>query len=63
MAILSRDTPAIMFLDITMPGVDGFEVLASLRREPRLAKVPVSIVTADDQPQTTKHAMDEGAIW
>ncbi len=44
-----------------MPGADGFEVLAYLRREPRLAKVPVIIGTSDDQPQTSKRAMDEGA--
>ncbi|HEX7541269.1 MAG TPA: response regulator [Anaerolineales bacterium] len=25
MAILSRDTPAIVFLDINLPGADGFE--------------------------------------
>jgi len=61
MAILSGDTPAIVFLDINMPGVDGFEVLAYLRREPRLAKVTVIIVTSDDQSQTSKRAMDEGA--
>ncbi len=61
MAVLGRDTPAIVFLDINMPGVDGFEVLAYLRREPRLAKIPVIIVTSDDQPETTKRAMDEGA--
>ncbi|MBE3038509.1 MAG: response regulator [Chloroflexi bacterium] len=44
-----------------MPGADGFEVLAYLWREPRLAKVPVIIGTSDDQPQTSKRAMDEGA--
>ena len=44
-----------------MPGADGFEVLAYLRREPHLAKVPVIIVTSDDQPQTSKRAMDGGA--
>jgi PleD family two-component response regulator len=61
MAVLSKDTPAIVFLDINMPDVDGFEVLAYLRREPRLVKVPVIIATSDDQPQTSKRAMDEGA--
>ncbi len=61
MATLSKETPAIVFLDINMPGVDGFEVLGYLRREPRLAKVPVVIVTSDDQPQTSKRAMDGGA--
>ena len=40
-----------------MPGVDGFEVLAYLRREPRLAGLPVIIVTSDDQPETAQRAL------
>jgi|GEM_PF-4449699 len=43
-----------------MPGVDGFKVLAYLSRESRLAKGPVIIDTSDDQPQTSKRALDEG---
>jgi len=59
--ILGELTPNIVFLDINMPGVDGFEVLAYLRREPRLAGVPVIIVTSDDQPETTQRAYAGGA--
>jgi PleD family two-component response regulator len=61
MAILSSETPAVVFLDINMPGVDGFEVLGYLRREPRLAKIPVVIVSSDDQPETYARAMKSGA--
>jgi PleD family two-component response regulator len=61
MAILRELTPNIIFLDINMPGVDGFEVLAYLKREPRLAGIPVVIVTSDDQPETSKKAMTGGA--
>ena len=61
MAILRELTPNIIFLDINMPGVDGFEVLAYLKREPRLAGIPVVIVTSDDQPETSKKAMNGGA--
>jgi chemosensory pili system protein ChpA (sensor histidine kinase/response regulator) len=59
--ILGEMTPNIVFLDINMPGVDGFEVLAYLRREPRLAGIPVIIVTSDDQPETAKRALAGGA--
>jgi chemosensory pili system protein ChpA (sensor histidine kinase/response regulator) len=61
MAILRELTPNVVFLDINMPGVDGFEVLAYLRREPRLANIPVIIVTSDDQPETTTRAIAGGA--
>jgi PleD family two-component response regulator len=61
MKILGEVTPNIIFLDINMPGVDGFEVLSYLRREPRLSGLPVIVVTSDDQPETTQHALAGGA--
>ncbi len=61
MAILEEAIPQIIFLDINMPGVNGFEVLSFLKREPRLEKVPVVIVTSDDQPETAKRALRGGA--
>ena len=54
-------TPRLILLDISMPGVDGLEVLAYLRREPRLAPVPVVVITSDDQPETRRRVMIGGA--
>ncbi len=59
---INEAMPDIIFLDLNMPGVDGFEVLAYLRREPRLAHIPVIVVTLDDQPQTIKRARQRGAL-
>jgi len=59
--LLQTLTPSLILLDINMPGVDGLEVLSFLRREPRLATVPVIVVTSDDQPETKKRVMDGGA--
>jgi CheY-like chemotaxis protein len=61
MVLLGDVVPRIVFLDINMPGVNGFEVLGFLKREPRLAGVPVIIVTSDDQPETARRALDGGA--
>lgn len=61
MQILEEFIPDIIFLDINMPGVNGFEVLGFLKREPRLMKVPVIIVTSDDQAETARKATDGGA--
>ncbi|HXF85815.1 MAG TPA: response regulator [Anaerolineales bacterium] len=62
MALLgSGFTPRFICLDINMPGVDGTEVLAYLRREPRLAPVPVIVITSDDQPETRTKVMRLGA--
>ena len=61
MKILGEATPNIIFLDNNMPGVDGFEVLAYLRREPRLAGLPVITVPSDDHPETSQRALAGGA--
>ena len=61
MELLQTQTPRLILLDINMPGVDGLEVLAYLRREPRLASVPVIVITSDDQPETRARVMKGGA--
>ena len=60
--LLRESLPDIIFLDINMPGVDGFEVLGFLQREPNLKTIPVVIVTSDDQPETAQKAHRTGAL-
>ena len=62
MAVLGTSfIPAFICLDINMPGVDGTEILAYLKREPRLLKIPVFVITSDDQPETRTKVMKLGA--
>ncbi|HAV76755.1 MAG TPA: hypothetical protein DCX53_05305 [Anaerolineae bacterium] len=62
MAVLGTGfTPQFICLDINMPGVDGTEVLAYLRREPRLMNISVIVITSDDQPETRDKVMKLGA--
>ena len=61
MTVLGSMIPRYVCLDINMPGVDGIEVLAYIRRDPRLRKVPVIVVTSDDQPETRQQVMKGGA--
>ncbi|TNE92200.1 MAG: response regulator [Deltaproteobacteria bacterium] len=41
-------TPALVILDLMMPEMDGFEVVAAMREDERLAGVPVVVLTAMD---------------
>lgn len=61
MAVLGGIIPRFVCLDINMPGVDGTEVLAYIRREPRFMKMPVIVITSDDQPETRQYVMRGGA--
>jgi CheY-like chemotaxis protein len=38
--------PCLIFLDLMMPIVDGWQVIEQLRRDKRLADVPVVVITA-----------------
>ena len=45
---LGRTRPAVVLLDLMMPGMDGFEVLDAMRREATWRDIPVVVVTAKD---------------
>jgi len=43
---LEGQMPALIFLDLTMPRMDGFTVLRHLKSKPALAAVPVIVLTS-----------------
>jgi CheY-like chemotaxis protein len=43
--------PAAIILDIVMPDIDGWSILAALKGEPELADIPVVIATIVDEQQ------------
>ena len=46
LGIISQTIPDAMILDLMMPGMDGFEVLQTIRNEEATAHIPVLILTA-----------------
>jgi DNA-binding response OmpR family regulator len=48
MAMVERQPPALVTLDLMLPGVDGWAVLRSLKRRPETHNVPVVIVSVVD---------------
>ena len=54
--------PALILLDLHMPGLDGFAVLHKLRQKTAYRKVPVIFLTANDDPETEKRGLDAGAV-
>jgi len=46
MALLQEHTPDVMLLDIEMPRMDGYEVASHVRNDPRLADIPLIMITS-----------------
>jgi len=59
---VKEHVPDVVFVDIHMPGIDGVEVIAYLRREPAFMDVPMVVVTSDDQKETRDLALKAGAM-
>ena len=59
--ILTRERVDVALLDVMMPGMDGFEVCRRIKQIPRLAHLPVIMVTALDQPSDKVQGLEAGA--
>src|SRR5690349_8395213 len=46
LAAMRADPPGLVLLDVSMPGLSGFDVLRSARADPALTGVPIIMVTA-----------------
>lgn len=53
--------PELIILDVVLPGRTGWQVLAELRADPRLAHVPVLLVSARPQHRGREAALAAGA--
>jgi two-component system, chemotaxis family, response regulator Rcp1 len=57
----SEDRPALILLDLNLPQHDGTEILQCIRRTPRLASIPVVVLTSSDSPKDLLDVMQSGA--
>ena len=53
--------PDLMLMDIGMPVVDGYEACERLRRRPDSARLPILMLTGEDDPAAISRAYDVGA--
>jgi two-component system, NtrC family, sensor kinase len=60
LARLQADKPDVILLDLMMPEMDGFEVVAALQKEPRWRDVPVIVITARDLDPQDRERLNSG---
>jgi adenylate cyclase len=59
--LLRRDRFDLMLLDVEMPELDGYQVLAELQVDPRLRDIPVVMTTALDELDSVVKCIEMGA--
>ena len=60
-SLASECQPDLIVCDLNMPGMDGYEVLETLRRDPALADIPVIFLTGQSEPSKVRQGMNLGA--
>lgn len=53
--------PRVVFLDLKMPRVDGWEVLRRIREDPRTSDVPVVVLSSSDRREDIERSYALGA--
>lgn len=61
LALAQESPPALILLDVMMPGMDGFATRRRLLSEPALKDIPLIFVTAMNAPDLEIHGLSLGA--
>jgi twitching motility two-component system response regulator PilH len=54
--------PDLIFMDVVMPGINGFQATRKLSADPETKSIPVIMVTSKDQETDRIWGMRQGAI-
>jgi CheY-like chemotaxis protein len=60
-SLRTQGLPDVLLLDVMLPDADGFDILAGMRRHPKLALLPVIMLTAKDDPADIGKGLALGA--
>jgi CheY-like chemotaxis protein len=60
-AMAAELKPDLIILDIMMPKMDGLEVCRKLKSDPKLAKIPIVLLSARAQDLDIREGLDIGA--
>ncbi len=55
------EMPELIILDLMLPGIDGFEVCAQLKKDKLTGKIPVIMLTAKDEVRDKVEGLEMGA--
>ena len=59
---VKTNRPEAVFMDHTMPGMNGLEALEALKADPNTAQIPVVMCTSNEEPEYLALAKEKGAV-
>jgi signal transduction histidine kinase/DNA-binding response OmpR family regulator len=59
---LAEQVPALMLLDLMMPEMDGFELIAAVRQRPEWLTIPIVVVTAKEISEAERRQLNGGVV-
>lgn len=54
--------PTVVMVDLHMPMIDGLEVIRALKQDPRVAEVPIIMLSSNSSPRVKADGLEAGAI-
>ena len=60
LALLDKEHPDLVLLDVMMPGLDGFEVCRRIRNNPETRHIPILFITAKNTADDEQEALQAG---
>jgi len=60
--IIKEVIPNLVLLDLMMPGINGFKVLAQMKNNPLTQAIPVIVITALSESTIKEKALRTGAV-
>ncbi len=55
------DYPDLIVSDLSMPRMDGLELIRELKRDPNTRRIPIAIITSSNIPNDRQDALEAGA--
>jgi twitching motility two-component system response regulator PilH len=60
---LAREVrPDLIFMDVVMPGLNGFQATRTLTRDPQTKSIPIVMITTKDQATDRIWGLRQGAV-
>jgi len=62
LSLVRKAQPDLIFMDVVMPGLNGFQATRTLSRDPKTKSIPVVMVTSKDKESDRIWGLRQGAV-